>query len=146
MSAQSHQELSNWLQRIGEGTEMVYPQYGANDILILPDMCVGCMPGDTIATLIERICGSINDIQNHEDHTKYIMEHAILTPLNEDVDAINNKITTNVIRQIDGSSIATWNITVQKQFWNMIEILCILLSISTNSIFLAYLHIASNSL
>ncbi len=65
------------------------------------------MPGDTIATLIERIYGSINDVQNHEDRTKYIMERAILTPLNEDVDAINNKITTNVVRQIDGSLITT---------------------------------------
>ena len=107
MSAQSQQDFSNWLQRIGEGTETIYPQYGANAILIPPDMCVGCMPGDTIATLIERIYGSINDIQHQEDRTKYIMERAILTPLNEDVDAINNEITRNVIRQIDGSSITT---------------------------------------
>ncbi len=35
------------------------------------------------------------------------MERAILTPLNEDVDAINNEITRNVIQQIDGSSITT---------------------------------------
>ncbi len=35
------------------------------------------------------------------------MERAILTPLNEDVDAINKEITTNIVRQIDGSSITT---------------------------------------
>jgi hypothetical protein len=105
--AQSQQEFSNWLKRIGEGTEAIYSQYGANAIHIPPDMCIGCMPQDTIATLIERIYGRINDIPNSEDCTKYIMERAILTPLNEDVDAINKEITTNIVQQIDGSSITT---------------------------------------
>ena len=105
--AQSQQEFSNWLKRIGEGTEAINSQYGANAIHIPPDMCIGCMPQDTIATLIERIYGRINDIPNSEDCTKYIMERAILTPLNEDVDAINKEITTNIVQQIDGSSITT---------------------------------------
>ncbi len=47
MSAQSQQEFSNWLPRIGEGTKMVYPQFGANAIHIPPDMCIGCIPGNT---------------------------------------------------------------------------------------------------
>ena len=106
-SAQSQQEFSNWLQRIGEGTETIYPQYGANAIHIPPDVCIGCMPQETIATLIERIYGHINDIPNSEDCTKYIVERAILTPLNEDVDAINKEITTNIVQQIDGSSMTT---------------------------------------
>jgi len=65
------------------------------------------MPQDTIATLIERIYGRINDIPNSEDCTQCIMERAILTPLNEDVDAINKEITTNIVQQIDGSSMTT---------------------------------------
>jgi len=110
-SAHEQQQFSNWLQRIGEGTETIYPQHGANAIQIPPDMCIGCMPQDTLATLIERVYGDINDIPNSEARTKYIMERAILTPLNEDVDAINKEISTHFMKQIDGSSM-----TIRKYF------------------------------
>jgi len=106
-SAHAQQEFSNWLKKIGEGTEPVHPQHGANAIHIPPDMCIGCMPQDTIALLIERIYGRVNDIPNSEDRTKYIMERAILTPLNEDVDAINKEISTTFVKNFDGSSITT---------------------------------------
>jgi hypothetical protein len=106
-SAQSQQDFSNWLKRIGEGAETIYPQHGSNAINIPPDMCIGCMPQDTIATLIESVYGSINDMPNSEDRTNYIMERAILTPLNEDVDAINKEITTKIVQQCDSSSIIT---------------------------------------
>lgn len=68
ISAQAQQDFSNWLQRIGKGTETVYPQYGANSIHIPPDMYIGCMPQDTISTMSQQtIYGHINDISNTED-------------------------------------------------------------------------------
>ena len=72
---------------------------------------VGCMSQDSISTLIDTIYGEINTIMDWDARAEYIMERAILTPLNEDVDAINKEISSNYLKNIDGSSIV-----IQKYF------------------------------
>ena len=88
-------EVKNYIETYTSEREEITFSYDLRYSNICNLACIGCMPQDTIATLIERIYGRINDIPNSEDCTKYIMERAILTPLNEDVDAINKEITVS---------------------------------------------------
>ena len=110
-SAAGQQEFSNWLKRIGEGTEKIYPQHGSHAIHIPSHMCIGCRHQDTVSTLIDSIYGDLNNIWDWDDRAQYIMERGILTPLNEDVDAINIEISSTFLKNNDGSSI-----TIQKYF------------------------------
>jgi hypothetical protein len=110
-SANEQHQFSDWLKRIGEGVETIYPQHGSNAIKIPSDMCIGCMPQDSVSTLIDTIYGDINSTMDWNARAEYIMERAILTPLNEDVDAINREISSSYLKNIDGSSIV-----IQKYF------------------------------
>ena len=74
-------------------------------------MCIGCRHQDTVSTLIDAIYGHLNTIRDWDDRAQYIMERGILTPLNEDVDAINKEISSTFLKNNDGSSI-----TIQKYF------------------------------
>ena len=74
-------------------------------------MCIGCRHQDTVSTLIDAIYGDLNTIMDWDDRAQYIMERGILTPLNEDVDAINKEISSTFLKNNDGSSI-----TIQKYF------------------------------
>ena len=38
-NAQEQQEFADWLKRIGEGTEHVYPVHGDEAILLPPEVC-----------------------------------------------------------------------------------------------------------
>ncbi len=83
------QAFVDYLQRVGEGIERVYPSVGEDSILIPHDMCYN---GPTVADLIEEVYGVLSSIVEYAARSTYIIEHAILTPLNEDVDAFNKLI------------------------------------------------------
>jgi hypothetical protein len=52
IDAQQQQAWANYLQRIGEGTEQVFPEVGEEVVLIPEDMC--CQ-GDTIDSLVDEV-------------------------------------------------------------------------------------------
>ncbi|KAH8975741.1 hypothetical protein BDL97_01G174700 [Sphagnum fallax] len=69
--------------------EHVYPSVGEDSILIPHDMCCN---GPTVADLIEEVYGVLSSIVEYVARSTYIIERAILTPLNENVDALNKLI------------------------------------------------------
>ncbi len=87
--ATRQQAFADYLQCVGEGTEHVYPSVGEDSILIHHDMCYN---GPTMADLIEEVYGALSSIVEYVARSAYIIERAILTPLNEDVDALNKLI------------------------------------------------------
>ncbi len=74
---------------MGEGTAHVYPSVGENSILIPHDMCYN---GPTVVDLIEEVYGALSSIVEYVARSTYIIKRVILTPLNEDVDALNKLI------------------------------------------------------
>jgi hypothetical protein len=74
---------------VGEGAERVYPSVGEDSIFIPHDMCCN---GPTVADLIEEVYGALSSIVEYAVRSAYIIECAILTPLNEYVDALNKLI------------------------------------------------------
>jgi len=83
------QAFVDYLQHVGEGAEHVYPSVGEDSILIPHNMCCN---GPTVADLIEEVYGTLSFIVEYAARSAYIIERAILTPLNEDVDALNKLI------------------------------------------------------
>jgi ATP-dependent DNA helicase PIF1 len=77
------------LQRIGEGTEQVFPEVGEEAILIPEDMC--CQ-GDTINSLVDEVYGDLGHFTDSQSRNEHIIQRAILTPLNEDIDNMNTAI------------------------------------------------------
>ncbi len=77
------------MQRIGEGTEQVFPEVGEEAVLIPEDMC--CQ-GDTINNLVDEVYGDLGRFTDSKSRNEHIIQKAILTPLNEDVDNINTAI------------------------------------------------------
>jgi ATP-dependent DNA helicase PIF1 len=67
----------------------VYPSIGEDSILIPHDICCN---GLTVANLIKEVYGALSSIIEYAARFAYIIERAILTPLNEDVDALNKLI------------------------------------------------------
>jgi hypothetical protein len=51
-----------------------------------------CCNGPTVTDLIEEVYGALSSIVEYAARFAYIIERAILTPLNEDVDALNKLI------------------------------------------------------
>jgi hypothetical protein len=49
------------LQRIGEGTEQVFPEVGEEAVLIPEDMCY---QGDTIDSLVDEVYGNLGRFTN----------------------------------------------------------------------------------
>ncbi len=66
----------------------MYPFVGEDSILIPRDMCCN---GPTMADLIKEVYGALSIVE-YDVRSAYIIERAILTPLNEDVDAFNKFI------------------------------------------------------
>jgi len=87
--ATRQQAFADYLQRVGEGAERVYPPVSEDSILIPHDMCCN---GPTVAGLIEEVYGTLLSIVEYAARSAYIIEHAILTPLNENVDALDKLI------------------------------------------------------
>jgi len=88
-NATRQQAFTDYLQCVGEGAERMYPSVGEDSILIPHDMCCN---GLTMADLIEEVYGTLSSIVEYATRSAYIIERAIPTPLNEDVDAINKLI------------------------------------------------------
>jgi len=89
VDAQQQQAWANYLQRIGEGTEQVFPKVGEEAVLIPEDMCY---QGDTIDSLVDEVYGDLGRFTDSQSRNEHIIQRAILTPLNEDVDNINTAI------------------------------------------------------
>jgi hypothetical protein len=89
VDATRQQAFADYLQCVGEGTERVYPSVGEDSILIPHDMCRN---GPTVADLIKEMYGALSSIVEYAARFAYIIERAILTPLNEDMDALNKLI------------------------------------------------------
>jgi hypothetical protein len=87
--AQQQQAWVDYLQHIGEGTEQVFPEVGEEVVLIPEDMC--CQ-GDTIDSLVDEVYDDLGYFIDSQSHNEHIIQRAILTPLNEDVDSINTAI------------------------------------------------------
>jgi hypothetical protein len=87
--ATRQQAFADYLQGVGEGAECVYPSVGEDSILIPHKMCCN---GPNVADLIEEVFGALSSIVEYTTRSAYIIERAILTPLNEDVDAFNKLI------------------------------------------------------
>jgi hypothetical protein len=54
--AQQQQAWADYLQRIGEGIEQVFPEVGEEVVLIPEDMCY---QGDTIDSLVDEVYGNL---------------------------------------------------------------------------------------
>jgi hypothetical protein len=87
--AQQQQAWANYLQRIGEGTEQVFSEVGEEAILIPEDMC--CQ-GDTIDSLVDEVYGDLGRFTDSQSRNEHIIQRAILSPLNEDVNSTNTAI------------------------------------------------------
>ncbi len=74
---------------MGEGAKRVYPSVGEDSILIPHDMCYN---GLIVANLIKEVYGTLSSIVEYAARSTYIIERAILTPLNKDVDELNKLI------------------------------------------------------
>jgi hypothetical protein len=79
-----------FLKHVGEGTEQEYPAVGESCIRIPSDMCCGG-PDASLDNLIEQVYGGLRDLEP-EQRAQHIIERAILTPLNAQVDAINTRM------------------------------------------------------
>ena len=90
--AQELQGFADYLQRLGEGTEQVYPAVGEDCVLIPPVMHCSGGEAATVENLIEDVYGELRDINNVAQRIKFITERAILAPLNQFVDFLNNRI------------------------------------------------------
>jgi hypothetical protein len=84
--AKQQQAWADYLQRIGEGTEQVFPEVGEETVSIPKDMC--CQ-GDTIDSLVNEVYGDLGRFTDSQSRNEHIIQRAILTPLNKDVDNIN---------------------------------------------------------
>jgi hypothetical protein len=99
--AQQQQAWADYLQRIGEGTEQVFLEVGEEAVLILEDMC--CQ-GDTIDSLVDEVYVDLGRFTDSHSRNEYIIQRAILTPLNEDVDSINTAIMNRFdLTTLDGT-------------------------------------------
>jgi ATP-dependent DNA helicase PIF1 len=77
-------EFYNYLMRIGNGTEETFSEYG-EDMVRLPNHMVS-----TARDLEEFVDNIYPSLDTNCSNTDFIMSRAILTPLNEDVDVIND--------------------------------------------------------
>jgi hypothetical protein len=87
--ALQQQAWADYLQRIGEGTEQVFPEVGDEAVLIPEYMC--CQD-DTIDSLVDEVYGDLGRFTDSQSRNEHIIQRAILTPLNENVDNINTAI------------------------------------------------------
>jgi hypothetical protein len=58
------------LQRIGEGTEQVFPEVGEEVVLIPEDMC--CQ-GDTIDSLVDEVYGDLGYLTDSQSRNEHII-------------------------------------------------------------------------
>uniref|UniRef100_A0A7N2MWF6 ATP-dependent DNA helicase n=1 Tax=Quercus lobata TaxID=97700 RepID=A0A7N2MWF6_QUELO len=88
MRSINDQQFSEYIRRIGDGIE----PFATDDLIKVPSSMAIPWEGDhSIAQLIEQV---FPDLQNHAYNARYMVDRALLTPINEDVDKLNEKIIT----------------------------------------------------
>lgn len=93
-NARRQQEFADFLLRVGDGTEPTFPTDVSDDCVHIPgDMCC---KGTTVEDLIEQVFEGWQQC-TPEERAEFIVKRAILSPLNEHVDAVN-KIANDRIR------------------------------------------------
>jgi ATP-dependent DNA helicase PIF1 len=87
--AAAQESWAEYLLRIGEGTEQTYPDIGQDMIKLDPAMCC---PTEDVVDLINIVYGALPAIVDATARREYLINRAILTCRNVDVDAINEKV------------------------------------------------------
>jgi ATP-dependent DNA helicase PIF1 len=86
---------ADWLRKVGEGTERVadsslFPELG-DSLIEIPEQ-IRC-DSENIEDLIREVYGGMAALHGHPSRLRgYLLERAILTSCNEEVDAINAKV------------------------------------------------------
>ena len=104
-SANRQANFASWLQRVvGDGTEQTYSIHEDDDMIRIPEeLCVGCNKHDHMEQLIEKVYGDLRSIRDWDEKATFVSERSILTPLNKDVDDINEYIGETYFRNEDVS-------------------------------------------
>jgi phosphoribosyl-ATP pyrophosphohydrolase len=68
--AQQQQAWVDYLQRIGEGTDQVFPKVGEEAVLIPKDMC--CQ-GDTIDSLVDEVYDDLRHFTDSQSRNEHII-------------------------------------------------------------------------
>jgi hypothetical protein len=74
---QQQQAWVDYLQRIGEGTEQVFPEVGEEAVLIPEDMCY---QGDTIDSLVDEVYDDLGRFTDSQSRNEHIIPHNIWVP------------------------------------------------------------------
>ncbi|XP_071138401.1 uncharacterized protein [Mytilus edulis] len=80
-------DFENFLLRIGNGKEKLYPNVGSAKIQLPKDLCI-CPDKNGLKNLTYKLYG---DILESSDYSKFT-DRAILTTTNDDVDTINTMV------------------------------------------------------
>ena len=83
------QAFADYLLRVGDGTETLHDVDGLAMIRVPPEMVC---PGEGIKDLIQEVFGELKNISDPAARAAFLTHRAILTPLNQDVDAINKMV------------------------------------------------------
>jgi hypothetical protein len=100
LPADRAQHFANYLKQLGEGNIQTHPDIGDDMIRVPSNMLC---PTDNVDDLITLIYSGLNDITDPTQRTHFIVNRAILTPKNKDVDAINSKVTA-IFNDTDGNA------------------------------------------
>jgi ATP-dependent DNA helicase PIF1 len=97
LPADRAQHFADYLKQLGEGNIQVHPDIGEDMIRVL-------CPTENVDDLITLMYGGLNDITDPTQRTDFIVNRAILTPKNKDVDVINSKVTA-IFNDTDGNAV-----------------------------------------
>ncbi|XP_075658767.1 uncharacterized protein LOC142628586 [Castanea sativa] len=88
MRSINDQQFSEYIRRIGDGIE----PFAIDDLIKVPSSMAIPWEGDhSISQLIQQV---FPDLQNHAYNARYMVDRALLIPINKDVDKLNEKIIT----------------------------------------------------
>jgi hypothetical protein len=91
--AAAQAEFASFVKAVGDGTVPTHPDVGENAICIPPHMCCSAGRASTLQDLIRDVYGGYLQCGHTiNDRTQYLVERALLTPLNEDVDMVNQLV------------------------------------------------------
>jgi ATP-dependent DNA helicase PIF1 len=83
------QARADFLRRVGDGTEPTFPAVGEG--------CIRVPAGTTVEALMQEVYGGMP--ADATARSEFLIQRAILTPLNDDVDAINTAADRNFERE-----------------------------------------------
>jgi ATP-dependent DNA helicase PIF1 len=108
-NARRQQQFADYLKALGEGSvDLICKNVGENAIMVPEGMRCGTGEAtDKVETLTDAVYGDLNRFCSEAYRSEFIIERAILTPLNEDVDAINAAMDAKYsFKKADGSDAA----------------------------------------